>query len=229
MVNVLLVAADGKETHETGNRLAWHGYQVDRVDSGREALKSYEDADMVLLDLELPDLDGVEVCRLIRADSDTPMITLTASQTHLDRVLSLQAGADDCMAKPFEFRELIARIDAVLRRVAIPSSAPFVITFGPLSVDPRSRRVQLNDRQISLTRKEFDLLHLLASSPETVVSRRELMSKIWADEWATTSRTVDTHVSSLRNKLGHGDWIVTVRGVGYRLGSGTTCLKSLQT
>jgi len=211
---------------EISNRLSRHGHQVDQVDTGRAALETYEDADMVLLDLELPDLDGLEVCRLIRAKSDKPLITLTTSQTHLDRVLSLQAGADDSMTKPFEFRELMARINAVMRRLLPrPSSSP-IVRHGPLTIDPRSRRVQLDECLISLTRKEFDLLYLLASSAETVVSRRELMSRIWADDWATESRTVDTHISTLRNKLGHADWIVTIRGVGYRLGTGTVCTKA---
>ena len=223
MVHVLLVAADNNDAHEVSSRLSRHGHQVARVDSGRAALETYTEAEMVLLDLELPDLDGVEVCRTIRTDSTKPLITFTAAQTHLDRVLSLQAGADDCMAKPFEFRELIARMNAVMRRAVAQVNPTFVIEHADLVIDPGTRRVTHAGRPIALTRKEFDLLHLLASCPDRVVSRKELMSKVWADEWATTSRTVDTHVSTLRGKLGHGDWIVTVRGVGYRLGSGTTC------
>jgi DNA-binding response OmpR family regulator len=226
MVNVLLVATDGRDSNEVSSCLSRHGHRVERVDSGQAALDAYEDADMVLLDLELPDLDGIEVCRTIRSGSVTPLITFTAERSALDQVLSLQAGADDAMVKPLESRELIARIDAVMRRTGGHARPSSVITHADLTIDPSTRRVAYRGEPVDVTRKEFDLLHLLASCPDRVVSRKELMSRVWADEWATTSRTVDTHISTLRGKLGHGDWIVTVRGVGYRMGTGTMCARS---
>jgi DNA-binding response OmpR family regulator len=218
-MRVLVVEADVAEAGRLVSGLVRQGHMVDHVASGRAALERYEQADLVLLGLELPDLDGVEVCRSIRADADTPVITLTAGDTELDRVLILQAGADDCMVKPYGFRELVARMNAVARRAISPRPA-HAISRGSLRIDSRSRQVRLDDRVIEVTRKEFDLLYLLASLPDTVFSRKELMAQVWSDEWAMSSRTVDTHVSTLRNKLGDGDWIVTVRGVGYRLGTG---------
>lgn len=229
MMNILLVETDDAEVNSLEGQLNRHGYRVKRVISGRAALRSSRDVDMILLDLELPDLDGVEVCKSIRAYGSTPLIAFTPAQAHLDRVLSLQAGADDCLARPFEFRELVARMNAVLRRTASRPVQEAVITYRSLAVDPGGRRVSIGNRQISLTRKEFDLLYFLVSNPDTVVSRKELMSRVWTDEWGTSSRTVDTHISTLRNKLGHGDWIVTVRGIGYRMGTATVCLHLLGT
>jgi DNA-binding response OmpR family regulator len=197
-----------------------HGYDADRVETGTDALKAFRRADLVLLDLELPDLDGLEVCRGIRAASDTPIIAVTERGTELDRVLGLQAGSDDCLDKPFGFRELMARIEAVMRRVRPRTPGQRIIAHGPLYIDSGAREVSLNDRLIAMTRKEFDLLHLLASQPETVVPRTRIMSEVWNDDWTKTGRTIDTHVNSLRNKLGDSRWIITVRGVGFRLGRG---------
>ncbi|HSV65544.1 MAG TPA: response regulator transcription factor [Mycobacteriales bacterium] len=214
-----MVDADDETAHVLAGRLGRQGHEIDRAGSAQAALERYEQADLVLLDLDLPDLDGVEACRRIRARGGTPIITFT-SGTELDRVLTLQAGADDCLVKPYGFRELMARMDAVARRACSSVRPPQVISLGFLHVDPRSRQVRLGDRTVDVTRKEFDLLYMLASAPEMVFSRKELMARVWADDWGMSSRTVDTHVSTLRNKLGNGDWIVTVRGVGYRLGSG---------
>ncbi|WP_225851229.1 response regulator transcription factor [Streptomyces sp. HPF1205] len=216
-LRVLLVDADERAAGALAERLTRHGYDVTRATSGRAALTAWEGTDMVLLDLGLPDLDGLEVCAEIRSRSSTPVIAFTANDTELDRVLSLQAGADDCLAKPYGYRELVARMQAVMRRFAAPATAT-TLTHGSLRIDLKGRQVRVGDRVVEVTRKEFDLLYLLASVPQTVVTRRELMAKVWADEWAISSRTVDSHVSTLRNKLGGGDWIVTVRGVGYRLG-----------
>jgi DNA-binding response OmpR family regulator len=135
-------------------------------------------------------------------------------------VLSLQSGADDCIVKPCGFREVLARIGAVMRRAGSHVPLSQAISRGALLIDPGSRQVRVGNRTIEATRKEFDLLYELASVPENVLSRKELMARVWSDEWGMASRTVDTHVSTLRNKLGDGGWIVTVRGVGYRLGDG---------
>ncbi|MDO0937284.1 response regulator transcription factor [Streptomyces sp. DG2A-72] len=193
-----------------------HGHEVNSVETGGAALQSYLDADLVLIDLELPDLDGLEVCRAIRSAADTPIIALTARGTELDRVLGLQAGADDYMVKPYGFRELMARMDAVMRRMGPRPRTAEVISHGPLRIDARSREVSLDGEPVFVTRKEFDLLYLLASRPDNVIPRKQLMQQVWGDSWSR--RTVDTHVSSLRNKLGDSDWIITIRGVGFRLG-----------
>ena len=134
----------------------------------------------------------------------------------MERVLGLQAGADDYVVKPYGFRELMARMAAVMRRARPQPAVGKVLTRGPLVIDASSREVCLLGRTIDMTRKEFDLLFLLASHPDTVVSRGRIMQQIWGDSWSR--RTVDTHVSSLRNKLGGSDWIITIRGVGFRFG-----------
>ncbi|MCH0540230.1 response regulator transcription factor [Streptomyces sp. MUM 203J] len=217
-LRVLVVEQDARAAESLVMGLRRHGYEAENVATGAKALQSYTDADLILLDLDLPDLDGLEVCRGIRAAADTPIIAITARDTELDRVLGLQAGSDDYMVKPYGFRELMARIEAVMRRVRPHSPAAHVITSGPLSIDARTRQVSLDGRLIEVTRKEFDLLYLLASQPETVVSRKQLMTQVWDDSWSRPGRTIDTHVSSLRGKLGSSRWIITVRGVGFRFG-----------
>ncbi|MFC9295365.1 response regulator transcription factor [Streptomyces sp. NPDC057011] len=196
-----------------------NGHTVDNAKTSDEALAQYRNADMVLLDLELPDLDGLEVCRIIRSSCDVPIIAVTARGSELDRVLGFQAGVDDYVVKPYGFRELLARMEAVMRRArpATPAKASFRgISHGPLTIDTGSREVELGGQRIDLTRKEFDLLLLLASQPDSVVPRRQIMHEVWGDSWSR--RTVDTHVSSLRSKLGGSAWILTVRGVGFRIG-----------
>ncbi|MCI0385806.1 response regulator transcription factor [Streptomyces sp. CNQ085] len=215
---VLVVENDAQAAESLAEGLRRNSYLADCVATGARALQAYRYADLVLLDLDLPDLDGLEVCRSIRAVCDTPVITVTARGTELDRVLGLQAGSDDYVVKPYGFRELLARIEAVMRRAGPQRSTPRIITHGPLRIDAVTREVQLDGHLVELTRKEFDLLHLLASQPEAVVSRRQLMIQIWDDAWSHRGRTIDTHVSSLRSKLGSSSWIVTVRGVGFRIG-----------
>jgi DNA-binding response OmpR family regulator len=217
---VLVVAPDAGVADCLTSGLQRHGYETDRVDTGADALKTYEYADLILLDLELPDLDGLEVCRDIRTRSDVPIIAVTARASEVDTVLGLQTGFDDYLVRPHGLRELLARIEAVMRRVHPRHPAAHVIAHGPLRIDPQVREVRVNDRLVRLTRKEFDLLYLLASQPDKVVSRKEIMARVWDDSWASSSRTIDTHVNSLRNKLGASDWIVTVRGVGFRFGHG---------
>ncbi|SFD84827.1 DNA-binding response regulator, OmpR family, contains REC and winged-helix (wHTH) domain [Actinopolyspora alba] len=202
------------------NGLRRHGYDVVGVDTGNQALEIYEDVDLVLLDLELPDMDGLEVCRTV-TEANTPVIAFTERGTESDRVLGLQAGSDDCLDKPYGFRELMARIDAVMRRVERQNSlAEPLITRGQLRINNANRQVWLGSERIEVTPKEFELLFLLASRPGVVHSRHQLMSEVWGDSMnhkASTrpSRTIDTHVSSLRSKLGSGHWIHTVRGFGF--------------
>ncbi|WP_078845182.1 response regulator transcription factor [Streptomyces sp. SCSIO ZS0520] len=214
---ILVVDNDSDYAEALVCRLRRHGHETTRVQQGGTALQSLEDIDLVLLDLELPDLDGLEVCGAIRSVSCLPVIIVTARGTELDRVLGLQAGADDFLVKPYGFRELLARIDAVMRRVHQQPQRVREIQHGPLKIDASSREVSLDGREVGLTRKEFDLLHLLASNPDTVIPRKRLLQQVWGDSWSR--RTVDTHVSSLRSKLGDSGWIITVRGVGFKLGS----------
>ncbi|GAA1015724.1 MULTISPECIES: response regulator transcription factor [Streptomyces] len=213
---ILVVENNAAEADALVSALKRHGHEVESVATGGAALQSYGDADLVLIDLELPDLDGLEVCRSIRSACDIPVIAVTARGSELDRVLGLQAGADDYLVKPYGFRELMARMEAVMRRARTSAPTSRVISHGPLRIDAGFREVTLHGRVIDLTRKEFDLLYMLASNPGTVIPRKQLIRQIWGDSWSR--RTVDTHVSSLRNKLGGSDWIVTVRGVGFRFG-----------
>ncbi|WP_031058299.1 response regulator transcription factor [Streptomyces ochraceiscleroticus] len=214
---VLVVESDSQDADALVRRLQRHGYEVTGVGTGREALQEYDDADLVLLGLELPDLDGLVICRHIRSSDDVPVIALTSRDTELDCVLGLQAGADDYLVKPYGFRELLARMEAVMRRARPEPPPAKVVCHGPMRIDADARQVTLDGTDVELTRKEFDLLYFLARHPDTVISRKRLMHTLWGDSWSR--RTVDTHVSSLRNKLGGSGWIITVRGVGFRLGS----------
>ncbi|MGW8948764.1 winged helix-turn-helix domain-containing protein [Streptomyces sp. NPDC055709] len=218
MRNVLVVEREPSTAETMVHDLRRQGYAARSVDSGARALRMYRDADLVLLSLELPDVDGLEVCRSLRTESDVPLIAFTRRDDELERVLALKAGADDCVAKSWGHREIGARIEAVLRRTRPRPAAPESISLRPLHIDPRTRQVRLRGRLVDVTSKEFELLYTLAASPETVVSRKELMARVWGSNWAHTSRTIDTHVSSLRAKLGSSGWIITVRGVGYRIG-----------
>jgi DNA-binding response OmpR family regulator len=190
------------------------------------------DPDLVVLDIGLPGLDGVEVCRQLRVFSDAYVIMLTARDTEVDTVVGLSVGADDYVTKPFSPRELVARVRAMLRRPrgvssvtadsAATASPPRV--FGDLRINIDSREVHLADAPIMLTRTEFDVLAALSSSPARVLSRRQLMEAVWGETWVGTDNLVDVHVAHLRRKLGDdaasSRYITTVRGVGYRMGRG---------
>jgi DNA-binding response OmpR family regulator len=225
MTNVLVVQWRPETSASLGGLLRLHGYHVETARTGAEAMVAHTEADLVLLGLDLPDRDGLTVCRQIRAVAPTPVIVTVDRGTELDRVLALQAGADGCVSEPYGQWELVARIEAVMRRVRPRlDAADQVITRGPLCIDVATREVKLDGQVVRLTRKEFEVLHFLASRPEAVISREEIMVKIWHDGWPRGSRTIDTHVSSLRTKLGSRNWIRTVRGVGFRIGwaDGTT-------
>ncbi|MEU6477854.1 response regulator transcription factor [Streptomyces sp. NPDC047017] len=218
MTNVLVVERDTATAEAMVHDLRRQGYAARSVHTGARALRSYRDADLVLLSLELPDIDGLEVCRSVRSGGGTPLIAVTDPDDELDRVLALNAGADDCVAKTWGFREIGARIEAVLRRARPVRDTIGPISLRPLHMDPRIQEVRLHDRVVPVTSKEFELLYTLAATPETVLSRNELMERVWGSSWGSASRTIDTHVSSLRAKLGSSRWIITVRGVGYRMG-----------
>ncbi len=211
------------------------GYDVDHAATAAQALVS-DGADLVLLDLGLPDLDGTEVCRRLRARSNIPIIVVSARDDEVDRVVGLELGADDYVVKPYGMRELIARIHAVLRRsrpdgdMAVPAApigpsegaadpARRVSVLGSLEVDRRARRVQLSGVEIGLTPKEFDVLALLAEDPGAVFRRETIIDEVWDANWYGSTRTLDVHIAALRRKLGDPAWIETVRGVGFRLGA----------
>ena len=203
--------------------LAHEGFTVSWVTTGAEALASEVAADLVLLDLGLPDLDGREVCRRLRSRGPVPIIVLTARDDDVERVLLLETGADDYVLKPFGFRELVARIRAVRRRSAMTAAQPAAEAQPEpapagdgLVIDRRSRRVTLDDLPVELTPKEFDLLALLASEPGRAFTRDQIIQEVWDEHWWGPTKTLDVHISALRKKLGDAQWITTLRGVGYR-------------
>jgi len=208
-------------------------YQTIIMGQGETGLKAYKDErpDLLILDLGLPDMDGVDICRTIRKGDDaTPIFILTARSEEIDRVMGLELGADDYITKPFSIRELKARIDVFFRRwdtsVSKNSFARSTITSdgeiirGPLKIDPVRRRVTVKDQIINISRKEFDILHLLASSPGKVYSREMILEAIWGVEWDGFERMIDSHIKRIRSKLEknsvHPEWIETIWGVGYR-------------
>ena len=200
------------------------GFAVITAGDGAEALDLIEAAqpDMVVLDLMLPSVTGLEVLSSLRSHSEVPVILLTARGEESDRVLGLELGADDYVTKPFSARELAARVKTVLRRSATPAQpAQEPLSYGDLAIDPRTRRVTVEDEDVDLTRREFELLAFMAASPGQVFSRTQLLDHVWesSPEWQDPS-TVTVHVRRLRTKLGDGPAgmprIATVWGVGYR-------------
>jgi two-component system response regulator RegX3 len=214
-VQILIVEDDDAIAKPLAAGLEREGFDVTRVATGEDALEAAL-PDLVLLDLRLPGMDGTEVCRRLRARSDVPIIVVTAKGEEVDRVVGLELGADDYLVKPFGFRELLARIRAVMRR-ARPGTDRAQIHVGALEIDVRGRRAIMGDDALNLTTKEFDLLALLASEQGDVVSRQRILREVWDTEWFGPTKTVDVHVASLRKKLGDPGWIETVRGVGLRL------------
>ncbi|WP_328690275.1 response regulator transcription factor [Streptomyces phaeochromogenes] len=229
-MRVLLVEDDEHVADALGTALRQQGHDIVPVHTGADALAGMDGIELVLLDLGLPDLDGLEVCKRIRAMSPVPIIVLTARTDEIDRVLGLHAGADDYVLKPYSVHELRARMEAVTRRVcrcgiassghqASCHSTQEIVTFGPLSINLRSRDVLLRDRPLQLTRKEFDLLAMLMEEPEKVHTREDIISRVWDENWFGSTRTLDVHIGALRQKLGAYEWIETSRGVGFRLGT----------
>jgi DNA-binding response OmpR family regulator len=212
--SVLVVEDDSSIATQLVRGLTRGGYQVDHVETGGAAL-ARQTADVVLLDLELPDADGVQVCRKLRERSDAAIIVITAHGEEPDRVMALDAGADDYLVKPFGLAELQARIRAVLRRVR-PGGE--IVRHGPLVIDLRTRRVTMDGAEIALTPKEFDILECLAADPGRVVSRQEILEAAWDAHWYGPTKVLDVHVAALRKKLGAPGLIETVYGRGFRLG-----------
>ena len=195
------------------------GYRVVTAADGKEALAQAQAARpaLVVLDLMLPELDGWEVCRRLRAESDLPIIMLTARSDDVDKIVGLELGADDYLTKPFNPRELIARVRAVLRRSA-PAKTGHPLTLARLTLDPAGREVTVAGRPVPLRSKEFDLLHTLIQHRGIVLTREQLLDLVWGYDFYGGNRTVDVHIGQLRRKLaGSGVHIETVRGVGYKL------------
>ena len=215
-MRILLVEDEDAIAEPLADGLRREGFSVERVATGGAALEASE-ADLVLLDLRLPDIDGLDVCRRLRERSDVPIIVVTARGEEADRVVGLELGADDYVVKPFGLRELIARIRAVTRRTSERGHAHEPLRVGGLEIDERARRATLDDRVLDLTPKEFDLLAALARDPGAAVSRRRLLEEVWETTWYGSAKTIDVHVAALRRKLGDPGWIETVRGVGFRL------------
>ena len=197
--------------------LEHEGFNPVRVRTGAEAVDAAEAAEFVLLDLGLPDLDGGEVCRRIRARTQVPIIVVTARDDEIDRVRLLEIGADDYVGKPFGFRELVARIRAVQRRTGRPDRTGTVQHLGPLSIDRGARRVHLRGAEVELTPKEFDLVAYLAETPGQVRTREDIIANVWDEHWWGPTKTLDVHIAALRRKLTDLDLITTLRNVGYRL------------
>ena len=220
-MRVLLVEDDDGIAEPLAEGLHREGFEVTRVATGQEALDA-PTPDVVLLDLGLPDIDGYALCRQLRARSSVPILVITARGAEMDRVIGLELGADDYIVKPFGFREVVARIRAVLRRMGEPAPNAQVQVLGDLTVDRRARRVLVGGSEVVLSPKEFELLALLAEDPGAVVTRQTILEEVWDPHWYGPTKTVDVHVASLRRKLGHPEWIETVRRVGLRLGAITS-------
>ncbi len=221
-VLVLIVEDDDRIAEPLVKGLEREGLDAERVATGqagldRLATTSLPAPDVVLLDLRLPDIDGFEVCKRIRAGSEVPIIVVTARGEEVDRVLGLELGADDYVVKPFGFRELLARIRAVTRRAQVRTPNADAVTIGALVVDRRVREVTVEGTPVVLTQKEFDLLSLLAEDPGAVRTRTEILEEVWDPHWYGPTKTLDVHIATLRKKLGHPEWIETIRGVGFRL------------
>ncbi|NJQ01934.1 response regulator transcription factor [Streptomyces zingiberis] len=233
-MRLLLVEDDDHVATALSAVLTRHGFAVTHARSGAEALQALlPDAGtafgVVLLDLGLPDQDGFEVCGRIRKLTSTPVIMVTARADVRSRIHGLNLGADDYVVKPYDTGELLARIHAVFRRTvpgeqgargakkAPAPEAPEPLRLGPVLIEPANRRVTVDGAVISLTRKEFDLLALLAQRPGVVFRREQIISEVWRTSWEGTGRTLEVHIASLRAKLRLPALIETVRGVGYRL------------
>jgi two-component system response regulator RegX3 len=217
-VKILLVEDDIGIAEPLAKGLEREGFEVIRAGDGQEALEAPA-ADVVILDLRLPDIDGYEVCRRLRARSQVPIIMVSARGEEVDRVIGLELGADDYIVKPFGFRELVARIRAVTRRTGAPLEHRAVLRVVDLELDRRSRRASRGGRELALTPREFDLLALLMEEAGAALPRTRIMEEVWDSHWYGPSKTLDVHVASLRKKLGDPRWIETVRAVGFRLGS----------
>ena len=221
----LVLVVDDEESYRQAlaSGLTREGFTVESAGDGHEALRLFHRVhpDLVLLDVMLPDLSGIEICQQMRSLKPVPIIMVTARDSEVDIVLGLELGASDYVAKPFRLRELVARMRAVLRRgITVAEHHDEVLAVGPVRLDAGRREVTVNDLPIELSRKEFDLLALLMSHSGQVVTRDWCIDRLWWDQELTDTRTLDTHIKRLRRKVepdpAHPRHLVTVRGVGFR-------------
>jgi DNA-binding response OmpR family regulator len=219
-LKVLIVEDDAQLAAATCRLLERESFEVAvcaDAESGLERARELP-ADLVVLDINLPGIDGIEACRRLRTFSDAYVIILTALDSETDRVIGLSVGADDYITKPYSPRELVARIRAMQRRPREPVGESPAREFGSLRIDPGAREVTVDGGAIELSRTEFDLLNTLASEPRMTLSRQQLLERVWGDGWFGDDHVIDVHMSNLRRKLGNPDYIATVRGYGYRMG-----------
>ncbi len=227
-VRVLVIEDEEKIRELVRDFLQQRGYQVDEAGTGEEGLRRFRqgEPDIIVLDLMLPGLDGMEVCRTIRKESAVPVVMLTARSEEVDKLLGLELGADDYLTKPFSVRELEVRLRAILRRTrGEAGSGNFLddtelLEFGPLTIDPGGQRVTLEDNEVKLTPTEFRLLMTLARNPGRVFSRLQLLDAAFGETYVGYERSIDTHISNLRKKIEEDPneprYVVTVYGFGYR-------------
>jgi two-component system, OmpR family, response regulator RegX3 len=223
MTRILVVEDEESFSDPLSYLLRKEGYEVGVAESGPEALAEFDraGADLVLLDLMLPGLPGVDVCRALRKRSNVPVIMLTAKDSEVDKVVGLELGADDYVTKPYSARELLARIKAVLRRQAEPEDLlPATLEAGPVRMDVERHVVTVNGAQTSLPLKEFELLEILLRNTGRVLTRMQLIERVWGTDYVGDTKTLDVHVKRLRAKLepdpANPRHIVTVRGLGYK-------------
>lgn len=227
MTLILLVDDEPLITDSLSYSLQREGFEVETVADGLSAIDAVEKLkpDLVVLDLMLPDISGFEVCRRLRTTTSIPVIMLTARGEEIDRVLGLEVGADDYLAKPFSFRELLARIQATLRRVALDRQTSKIqpMSLSQLNLDPTARRVFKGETELQLSAREFELLAILMKNAGRAMSRDDLLKLVWGEEWVGDSRTLDVHIRWLRLKIeddpASPKYIQTVRGYGYRFAS----------
>ncbi|MGI5456602.1 response regulator transcription factor [Streptomyces sp. CA-249302] len=223
-MRVLLVEDDEPVAESLRRGLIRYGFEVEWVTTGGAALRHEGPYDVVLLDLGLPDTDGLDVCKALRERSDVPIIVISARSDETDRVVGLELGADDYVSKPFGVREVIARIRAVMRRVQprnpgseSPSDGGPERYGARLTVDRKAARVRLDGEEVALAPKEYDLLSFLTEEPGALMSREQIMEAVWDANWFGPTKTLDVHVAALRRKLAGAITIEAVRGVGFRL------------
>lgn len=221
-MKILVVDDDPRLRELVSITLERAGYQVVTARDGQMALTHAmrEAPDLVVLDVGLPELDGLEVCRRLRARSDVPILFLTARDDEIDRVLGLELGADDYVTKPFSPRELVARIKAILKRSTVRGAAT-VLRYGPLELDPTGHSAKVEGEALTLTATELSILRRLMQTPEAIVSRPQLIDAIYGSGSTVSDRTLDSHLRNLRRKLGDQGWasaIETVHGIGLRMG-----------
>lgn len=220
-MRILLVEDDDRVAAALKPALRRHGMAMLRLSRGRDVMAHLSDVDVVLLDLGLPDVDGVEVCRTIRETTDLPIIIVSARGEVDDRILGLHSGADDYLVKPYDVGELVARVEAVYRRrrTALPGAGtPELIEVDGVSLDLARHTVVVDGTHVTLSRKEFQVLAMLATAGGAVCTRNRIVAEVWGRSWPGANRTLDVHVATLRTKLGRPELVQTVRGVGYRLG-----------